>query len=185
MRLARYHASYGSILLESVVAIFLYVVGLTAVLALAGSSLKLLTEARGGFLAARAAREGMEMVLSKHKNHTACLDAGTCPLTHWQDNLLGTFEVDAAEADRIDPDKQFLAFSRTPLCVVTLPMEHKGKFSQCTTSEEVPLPGTMTRAVTVEQIDSERARVRVEVTWDKRPGRRASLILEEVVFGAG
>lgn len=174
-------------MLEALVAIFLYVVGLTAVLALAGSSLQLLADARRGFLAARVAREGIEMVLSKHQNHLVCRASGSCPLTHWQDNLLGSFEVDAREAGRIDPEQQFQAFSATPLCTVILPIEHKGKFTQCTGVNDVPLPGTMTRQVTVENLDGtkEKARVRVEVAWDRRPGRRTSLILEEVIFGAG
>lgn len=183
MRSSR-HKPQGAILLEAVVGLFLYAIGLVAVLALVATSLSLFNDIRKGFLATRVAREGIEIVFSKHQNHLVCVTAGTCPIANWQNNLIGVFEVDARESDRIDPDKQFRAYSGTSLCAVDTPVEQKGKFTQCTVAGERPLPGSVTRTVTIERIDDEKARATVTVAWDKQRGARASLVLEEMLFAA-
>ncbi len=176
----------GGILLEALVGLFLYATALAAVLALVATSLSLLSETRGRFLAARVAREGLEMVFSKHQNHLLCLTSGTCPIANWQDNLIGDFEVDAMEAERIGPERQFQAYSNTPLCTVVTPAEHRGKFTQCTGAGERPLPGAVRREVQIEPIgsDGEKARVMVTVSRDTRRGGRKAMVLEEVLFAA-
>jgi hypothetical protein len=173
----------GSVLLEALVGLLIFATALVAVISLVTSSLIFFTDARRSFAAARAAREGMEMAVAKHQNHVLCVTSGSCPISDWQDNLLGDFEVDATETNRLEPNQRFRDFDATKtLCTAVNPPKHQDKFTRCSGSH-VPLQGNVTRKVTMEQLDSERVKLLVDVSWDRRRGGRASLVLEGVLFG--
>ena|SRR3989344_731971 len=182
----------GSVLLEVLVGLLIFVVALVAVIGLLVSSLWLFADAQRSFVAARAAREGMEMVLAKHQNHILCQKAGDsyagggCQITTWWENLVGeevddSFEVDVTEPNRLDPNQRFRDFSGEILCTaVNLP--DTGKFTQCN-GNEAELVGNVTREVTIQYLNNDQAKVSIEVTWDRRRGGRASLVVETILFG--
>lgn len=171
-------------LLEALVGIFLFATAFTAVMTMVAGSLSLLGDARRTFIATRAAREGMEMMLGKYENNAACLLSGSCPISTWQDNLIGVWEVDATKANQIDPQKKFDTYTGRKLCVAKSPPREKGKFTPCQGGSDVPLAGAVTRKVTVQWLDNEKAYVVVEVSWDRRSsGSRHTMRLEEMLYG--
>ena len=174
----------GFTLLETIVAIIILSVTISAFISAVVKSLQVYEDARLRFTAARIAQEGMELVYSKVTNHVN--DALTNPPVDWKTNLVGDWEADATKPDQLDPSKKFDAVSG-PLryiCVIANPPQDKGKYGYCKNGGDVKVPGDFTRDVQVLPIGGAYEKVRIVVTirWKTRISSE-QYSLESAVFG--
>ena len=102
-------------------------------------------------------------------------------LDDWQDNLIGTWEADAAKIDQLLPQNKFNSYDSSHfLCLKTAGTE-AGKFGYCTGAEK-PIFGNFRRKVEIIKIDGEKIHVRVTVDWETKTTNR-SLVIEEILYG--
>ena len=172
----------GFSLLETLVAISVFVLVLSALISLTVISLRSFEVAKQKYLAAKIAQEGMELLINKKDNHIYCLKSGKpCPIDDWQDNLIGSWEVDAGETNRLLAQQQFRPYdSNHYICLIKQGAE-KGLFGYCGNPNDY-INGNFVREVKVESLNSESILVKSIVRWRVR-GINKETMFEEVIFG--
>lgn len=171
----------GFTLIETLVAIAVISMVLTAFVNLALGSMRGKDTAELRYTAAKIAEEGIELVINKKDNHVLCVQegGGTCPPigSNWQADLIGTWQVDATKDSQFLATGNFQTFNSNDFVC----LENSGLFSYCA-SPDKRLPGNFTRRVVVQSLGSENIKITSIVNWDDRENNK-QLILEEVVFG--
>lgn len=172
----------GFFLLETLIAIVVFVLVLSALISLVVFSLRSFETAKQKYLAAKIAQEGMELLINKRDNHIFCLATSeACPINDWQDNLIGSWQVDASESDRLLPERQFRLYDPSNFICVIKGGSKDGVFGYCGNPADY-LPGSFTREVRVESLNYESVLVKTIVRWQVR-GADKEKIFEEVLFG--
>ena len=191
MRLSRFFSHHislssdhgdGFTLLETLVSFTIITLSLVSIITLAASSVQSFHNAKHQYLATKTSQEGMELAINKRDNNVLCMKSNSCSLSSWQDNLIGTWTVDATDTDRLLANRTFRTYNASDLiCVKTNPPRDRGKFGICQGSEQ-PLQGDYNRSVSITSLSAQAILVRSTVTWRTRLFPR-SVVAEQVLFG--
>lgn len=143
------------------------------------TSLKNFRASQERYIAAKIAQEGIELVLNKKESHIQCVIANpSCPITNWQQGLIGSFQVDVTRTNDLRPGQSFQTFNPSSyICIIPHGIPHEGKFSYCGSNYLSP---KYTRRIIVNSVNAHTARVRSIVSW--YDGQR-SLTLESMIYG--
>ena len=172
----------GFTLIETLVAATIFVAALGGFTTLAVLSLRSATTTELTYTAAKIAQEGMELAIGKRDNHVICIESGSCPISDWQDNLIGSWEVNATRPNDLEPQQRFQSYDQSrKLCFIKSPPHDRGKFGYCGNPGDA-IPENFTREVRITKLGEEKILVASIVSWDKRFSTE-SLKLEEVLFG--
>ena len=173
----------GFSLLETLVAILIITVVLSSFMSLVTLSLKSFNTAKQRYIAAKIAQEGMELAVSKRNNNLFCVQVGTgCTISNWQDNLIGSWEVDATKVEQLLPGEEFSQFDDSDyICLAEIPASHRGRFGYCNNPLEY-VRGNYTREVVITSLGPEKILLKSIVKWTDRLLAK-QLVFEEVLFG--
>lgn len=173
----------GFSLLETLVAILIITVALSSFISLVTLSIKSFNTAKQRYTAAKIAQEGMELAISKRTNNLFCVQEAGCAISDWQDNLIGSWQVDATKVDQLLPGEQFTNYdSSNYLCLAETPASHRGRFGYCGDPSEY-INGNYTREVVITSLGPEKILLKSMVSWTDRILNK-QLIFEEVLFGS-
>src|SRR3989344_8296812 len=177
----KFKTKNGFTLLELLVSALILSAVLSIFFGVSVSSLRSFEAAKQRYLAAKIAQEGMELAVNKRDNNRLCIDSGCPHITNWQEKLIGSFEVDATETNRLLANQTFKVYDPTNyLCLIDSgPIA--GMFSYCGNPNKY-IYGNFRREVNISAIDGDKILVKSRVDWETR-GTLKSLILEEMLFG--
>lgn len=172
----------GFTLIEALTAFTILVMVLGSFITLVLLSMRSFEVSKRRYTAAKIAQEGMELTISKRDNHVLCVESGSCSLSDWKNNIIGSWEVDATQINQVLATGQFGSFdSSRKLCIKETPPKDAGKFGYCGNPADA-LPGEYTREVRITAISDEKVLAQSIVNWKSR-FFSDSLVLEEVLFG--
>lgn len=174
----RPHKNGGFTIVEILASFLLLTLVFSGFAGIIVNSLKNFRNSQEKYIAAKIAQEGIELAVNKKDNHVTCVFADpSCPIATWQENLLGTFEVEAADTSKLLPNNQFNPFNASRfLCILEHPSMDAGKYGYC--SSGAYLSPKYTRQVTITSLNSYSVIIKSIVTWRSTK----TLTLETIVY---
>lgn len=162
----------GFTLVEALVSVLILSASLVAITSLFTRALQATMIGQQYLIASKLAQEGVEMIRVKRNNNLIAQGDGSTPNIDWDDNLYGTFEIEASQAFTGPGGENILAHGETlspaqnparALRIYTSGI-HEGKYTY-TTNGTGFVPGNFTRVITVTNINAHSASVRATVRW--------------------
>jgi hypothetical protein len=168
----------GFTVMELIVSFTILSLSLAGFTGMMVSSIRDYRNAEERYTAAKIAQEGMELAQNKKDNNVQCIAANVdCPLSDWQDDLVGDFQVDATRTGDLVPGGRFAAYNSTNyVCIVTSPASQAGKFGYCGASGY--LAPKYTREVKITALNDHEVSVVTTVKWDSSK----SIVLQSLLF---
>lgn len=168
----------GFTIMETIIGFSILSLSLAGFSGMVVTSLKSFRDAQEKYIAAKIAQDGLELAINKKDNHVQCVAADpTCPITSWQQNLIGSFQVEAAKPNQLRPNSTFSAYSSANIVCLLEPSPNKGKFGYIGTGACGDLPAKYTREVTITSIDLNSVLAKSTVRWKGK-----TLTLETLLF---
>jgi hypothetical protein len=176
----------GFTVMENIMAFSILTLSLAGFSGMAVTSLKSFRMSQDKYIAAKIAQEGIELATNKKVNHMECVTGNPgCPITTWQQNLLGDFMPESADTTDLLPANSFPAFNSTKkICIIRVPPKDTGKFGYCDGigTIGVDYPQNFRREVKITAVNSYSVLAQSIVTWNTN-GTAKSLKLESILFG--
>lgn len=170
----------GFTVMETIMAFSILTLALSGFSGMMVSSLKSFRLSQEKYVAAKIAQEGIELAVNKKDNHVQCVKADpSCPLSDWQENLLGSFEVESGRSTELRPQSSFQSYdSNHVICVKRNPPKDFGKFGYCSAEPQYNLSANYNREVIITRLNANSVQVRSVVRWKNNK----SLTLESLLF---
>ena len=177
----------GFTIIETLVAITIMVVVLTSFVSLTLLGQRGFQTAKLKYTAAKIAQEGIELIINKKQNNVLCvlasLGGGPCSAWgSWQNNLIGTWQVDAAQRQRLRANQTLAPYVPGQHLCINTAGPNEGIFAYSCAGPDTDLPGNFERKVEVESLGSANIRIKSTVYWTDRTTTK-DLVIEEIVFG--
>jgi prepilin-type N-terminal cleavage/methylation domain-containing protein len=179
--IANSHRHKGFTLLETLIAILILSAVLSGFISVVIISLRSFETAKQKYLAAKIGQEGMELLINKKDNNVICVESGSCPISDWQENLIGSWEVDATEINSLLPAQTFNSYDPSNYICIIETGPDAGMFGYCGDPKNY-IDGNFTRELNVISLGNENILVKSIVRWKNR-GISKELTLEEILFG--
>ena len=181
MRYVKTNKKRGFTVMESIVAFTILSLSVTAFSGIIVNSMRNFRNSQEKYVAAKIAQEGMELAVNKKDNNVQCVESNVaCPLSTWQENLIGSFKVESARPEKLLPNHVFDDFEQDEyICVLDVPPQDRGKFGYCPgQGQGVVFPAQYTREIAITSIDAQSVRIQSIVRW----GDDKSIVLEAYLF---